>query len=93
MSKEDWIWVAIRIFGIYLIVLAITSVPALVMNAYIVSQNAALQVDTVDKMHDTIFQAAAASLTNNIVRVVLFSLIGFYFLRSGKLIFKLISRK
>ena len=105
MSKDDWIWVAVRIFGIYLIVLAITSVPPLVMNAYtlfqndvskvdaLVDQDISSGVDTVDKIHDLIFQATAASLTNNIVRVVLFCLIGFYFLRHGKLFFRLISRK
>jgi hypothetical protein len=30
MSKEDWIWVALRIFGIYLIVLATISIPEIV---------------------------------------------------------------
>lgn len=30
MTKQDWIWVAIRIFGIYLLVLAVTTVPRVV---------------------------------------------------------------
>ena len=34
MSKEDWIWVAIRIFGIYLLVLAITAAPSLFSDAF-----------------------------------------------------------
>ena len=27
MSKQDWIWVAIRIFGIYLLVMAVIAIP------------------------------------------------------------------
>ena len=30
MTKHDWIWVAIRIFGIYLLVLAIIAIPSLI---------------------------------------------------------------
>jgi hypothetical protein len=37
MTKDDWIWVAIRIFGIYLVVLAITSVPGIVNSALMTS--------------------------------------------------------
>lgn len=30
MSKDDWIWVAIRIFGIYLLVLSVVTIPGVV---------------------------------------------------------------
>ena len=44
MNKDEWIWVAIRIFGIYLLVLAIISIPEEgVQNS--VSQPAASQAD------------------------------------------------
>ena len=34
MTKEDWIWIAIRIFGIYLIVLAIISIPGVINSGF-----------------------------------------------------------
>ena len=34
MTKEDYVWVGIRIFGIYLLVLALTTLPNLVHSGY-----------------------------------------------------------
>jgi hypothetical protein len=35
MDKEDWIWVALGIFGIYLIVLAIIALPRFFSSTYV----------------------------------------------------------
>ena len=34
MDRKDWIWVAIRIFGIYLLVLAVCSLPDVLGSAF-----------------------------------------------------------
>ena len=104
MDKKDWIWVAIRIFGIYLLVLAITGLPGLVSSAYstYVFRDMAKMYDSMtqddnsdamnalNNMFGKMYATSVSSFAGSVVRVVLFSIIGIYLLRSGKLIFKLI---
>jgi hypothetical protein len=127
MTKEDWIWIAIRIFGIYLIVLAIISIPGIINSGFMTislwdihqaqdkrfgemsmlvgndgkSSTGQDIVWTSEKLKDikdiytdmsfSMFESNLASFVSNIVEFILFLFCGVYFLRSGKLVFKLIS--
>ena len=112
MTREDYIWVAIRIFGIYLIVLAVTGLPGLVMHGTLAYQlrdmahqggaSQRMQPDTTGERtldpamqtsritEDFMFRNSLASFVSPLVRVIMFSIGGIYFLRGGKLIFGLI---
>ena len=98
MDKRDWIWVAIRIFGIYMLVLAVTGVPSLISYGWMALTFWRMQPtpsgdDSNKLLLDTMVRAKvsyAGLLGAQIVRVTLFTLVGVYLLRSGRLIFRLI---
>ena len=102
MDKKDWIWVAIRIFGIYMLVLAVTGVPSLISSAWMTHafwslekrRGPTLSEDDSNKvLLDALLRAKgiyASSLLAQVVRVIVFTLIGVYLLKSGRLIFRLI---
>ena len=97
MTKEDWIWVAIRIFGIYLIVLAVISLPALLGSSIMVhswwglSADASEASDLMDTMASRLLTAQFSALLSALCRVIVFTGCGVYLVRSGKLIFRLVS--
>jgi hypothetical protein len=105
MEKQDYVWAAIKIFGIYLIVLAIIAIPELVgygiqMGGYDTKTEVIIQKDQIAKGSNAIdFKYVAEEMRLNAIslfishlsKVILFSIIGFYFLNSGKLIFNLIN--
>jgi hypothetical protein len=105
MSKEDWIWVAIRIFGIYLVVLTITAIPRFVSTSlnlyYNQSYKKAVITDygaegnvtkdnEVGDMMRTVYTTSVTTFAGCIVKLVLFASLGVYFLKGGKLIFRLV---
>ncbi len=107
MDKKDWIWVAIRIFGIYLVVMGIVGVPKMIGSGIIASflyddyqyyEDASSDVDTSDtfekgvaELHKSTFERALSDLILGLTRVILFLGCGIYFLRGGKRIFKLVN--
>ncbi len=99
MKREDYIWVAIRVFGIYLLVLAIVSLPLLVSSAYSTWAMRDLALDTRGdpdmslglQLASRLAIAHVTSLIAAAGKAVLFSLAGWYFLRRGSLIFRLVS--
>jgi len=102
MTKEDWIWVAIRIFGIFLIVKAITALPDVVGGVAQASQWRSLgdsrcyrgdlseEFRVFDELRSTAFTVMVSRLMKAVARVALFAVCGVYFLRGGRLIFRLI---
>ncbi len=100
MSKQDWIWVAIRIFGIYLLVMAITAVPAFVSSFIVLCHTWGSEgwlsmvagegeaARTLARMVEGIAVTSFANCANYFLQVVLLGGIGLYFIRSGKLIFR-----
>ena len=93
MTKDEWIWVAIRIFGIYLLVLALIAIPDVIGNFYAASQL------TEFSQSDDILAASAkslkgASITKGftaLMKLFIFSIVGFYFIRHGKFLHRLAS--
>lgn len=133
MSKEDWIWVAIRIFGIYLVVLAIMAVPGVANSAFMVWNYRDLHLmhqsmrantvnpsdvakrlaesgkeapagevadkvsqfskaeDMVGDVYAGIYTSSISALLSGLCRLFLFAGCGAYFLRSGRIIFRLVA--
>ena len=91
MSKNEWIWVAIRIFGIYLLVLAIISIPDAIGNIYALIQMAdgAESYPELASMARSLNKAVVAKGTTATSQLVIFSIASYYFLRHGKAIHKM----
>ena len=93
MTKDEWIWVAIRIFGIYLLVLAIMALPETIGYVY-----ASIQMNAVEAAGNDLM-SLATSIRNTamskgliaITQVIIFTAFSFYFLRHGKWLHKLAS--
>jgi hypothetical protein len=99
MGREDWIWIAMRIFGIYLLVLAVIEIPTLMQSAFQVvayHKNIAFvgqQNDYLSQMMSTLERNSMSSLFGGTMRVIIYSLAGYYLLRRGKMLFKIMSRQ
>ena len=98
MNKEDWIWVAIKIFGIYLIVLSIINLPDVITNWWTVSPFGKVESkyylssgEECQFMADRLRTIGISNLIASIGKVVLFSAVGIYFVKSGKILFRIIS--
>ncbi len=109
MTRNDWIWVAIRIFGIYLIVLAIVEIPNVISSGVMTYHYWGLRgmepvslpdssaiISDLDRMSTRVFANMAVTqgtaLVHSIVRIILFGMIGCYFVTNGKLLFQLVGR-
>ena len=107
MSKEDWLWVAIRVFGIYLLVLAVTNVPSVfsaALRAYGASQLPTFRSarDSADapfaelaasfaQTKRATLSGALAELVSSVLSVLLFGVLGIYLVRNGRLLFRLVA--
>lgn len=95
MNKSEWIWVAIRIFGIYLLVLGIVAIPDVIGNVYglIHMSNAAKETTDMASMAISLQKAAMAKGVTASFQVVVFLMASIYFLKYGKAIHKLACRE
>jgi len=93
MTKDEWIWVAIRIFGIYLLVLAVIAIPEAIGNVYAYIKMSFTIQDSSDlpKLAISLKEAAIAKGSTAVAQFILFSMVSYYFLRHGKLIHKMAS--
>lgn len=104
MQKEDWIWLAIRVFGIYLLVLAVMAVPSVGSSLLAVCWDRGLPssrlLDSAPRegwgeVSKLLAEAQSEALKKNLsalvsslLRVVLFGGIGSYLIRNGRLVFR-----
>jgi len=100
MNKEEWIWVAIRIFGIFLLVMAILSIPRAIASIHYASifqsfsgSEVASATNGTEKFAIKIFDAQRSHSIRSILEVIVYGLFGFYFMRGGKAIHKIICRE
>jgi len=93
MTKDEWIWVSIRIFGIYLLVLAVISIPDAIgyIYAYLKIYVAANDIEGYAKMAMSMRDAAMSKGVTAIAQLFLFGSFSYYMLKHGKLIHKLAS--
>ena len=94
MNKRDWIWVAIRIFGIYLLVLAVVALPKILgasMILWTMSRPLGIfNLEMLGEAQELIFSNALKDLCVSLFTVVLFTAIGSYMIRGGGWLFRLI---
>jgi len=96
MNKRDCIWVAIRIFGIFLLVHALMAIPDFMSAVYQVcnywsssppvvtsSTNAGVR-ETFSYSQRMIFSSAFAQFIRSSLQVVIYALAGVYLIRGGE---------
>jgi hypothetical protein len=106
MNRNEWIWVAIRVFGVYLLVLAATSLPDVANAAWstyvfagVAERHPALTEGKSDaaglwvEMTREWRRVSLNSLVASVARVVLYSIFGYYLLRKGNFLFRIVSRQ
>ena len=98
MNKEEYIWVALRIFGLFLIVMAILAIPDAIAVFYQSSIFYSFSVGELseaandsEKLGMKIFEAQRIKSISSLLKVIIYGLFGVYFLRGGRAIHKLIS--
>jgi hypothetical protein len=97
MDKEDWIWVTIKIFGIYLIILAIINLPEVISNWWTVSPFSKIDSkyylssgEECQLMAERLRSIGISNFIASIAKVDFFSAMGIYLVKSGKILFNLI---
>ncbi|MCE5279803.1 MAG: hypothetical protein ABFD92_20640 [Planctomycetaceae bacterium] len=103
MNRNDWIWIAIRIFGIYLLVLAVCALPDVINSGFNLWMFSRLHLGDVFastqpehlgfQIKKSYLQLTLTGLVSSAVKVIFFALAGWWMLRRGNLLFKLISRQ
>jgi len=92
MKKQDWIWVAIRIFGIYLLVLAIVALPKVLGSSMILWMwsRGIFEIEMLNGAQSLIINTALKDLEVSVLTVFLFTGIGIYMIRGGGWLFRMI---
>jgi hypothetical protein len=93
MTKRDYIWVAIKVFGLYLLVEAIAALPvALSSGIYLISQPGLGMPNTTDLDHiaRTLHLNMWTQCLSSLVRVIICGAFGIYFMKNGAWLLKLI---
>ena len=94
MNKEDYIWAAIKIFGIFLIIMSITALPEIISSS--IQGYFFLTAEKITESEADSFKilmaasGALSSLVGSLARTIIFSIVGIYLIKSGKLIFKMV---
>ena len=92
MDKSEWIWTAIRISGIFLVVMAVVAIPDVISsiyNAVVFGNQAETSSGEMMTQFNVLAKAHSTMAVNACSRIVLFSGFGFYFLKHGKLLHRL----
>ena len=94
MKKRDWIWVAIRIFGIYLLVLAVIALPKIVGASMVLwmatGRYGFFDLESMSDARKLLFDTGLKDLCVSLTTFVLFTAIGIYMVRGGGWLFRLI---
>ena len=94
MTRDDYIWIGVRLFGVYLLVRAIMSGVGLASNlssALVAERLRESNVDAAADMADKLFYTALATSASSAVSCVLYLLAAVYLLRGGALVFRLVA--
>lgn len=91
MEKSDYVWVGIRIFGIFLLIQAVLALPNLFTSSLEIYTNWIKVPDTTDPlntMRSYLFSTGLNALVGAITRVLIYGLVGLYLTRSGRILFR-----
>jgi len=93
MTKHDCIWIAIRVFGIYLLVQAVISIPSVMSSAFglyeafpIVHSGSA----DMDRVSRTILSSMGGQLVNSLARLFVCGAVGIYLVKGGTWLFRIL---
>ncbi len=92
MTKHDWIWVAIKVLGLYLLVEAIIAIPGLIGSAHGVYQHygfppaSSVELDRISRL---LHEGLETQFISSLFRVIICAAGSFYFLRRGRFLFRL----
>lgn len=88
MTKHDWIWVAIRVFGIYLLVLAVIAVPSVVSSTFALCElKTSPELDTLSA---SLFSTIRSQLVNALARLFICGAAGIYLVKGGSWLFRIL---
>ena len=95
MTKRDWIWVAVRVFGLYLLVMAIVAIPQTIGAGiqWWITYDPGPKADS-DKLYDMTNMLSKSHLgifIAGIVRLIGLGLAGVYFLKGARAVCRLIA--
>lgn len=96
MDRNSWIWVAIRVFGIFMLVMAALALPDLMnhgFNAWLMRDASLFAGSPTEKMGNTLARASFGAAITSLFKVVFYLLVSWYLLRKGNFLFKLISHQ
>ncbi len=97
MSKQDWLWVAIRIFGIYLLVMAVAHISAALASAWSVwffwdlLSGPPLEAGELTKSMGVMMKSQVSVLIGNVLYVIICGLAGLYMVVRGQFLFRLVN--
>lgn len=93
MTKQDFVRVGIRIFGIYPLVQAVVSLAGVVNSIFMASQFRDMPGQSgLDSVADQLYRHDLSEITGGGPRLLLFTLFGLSLLRGGLFVFELASR-
>ena len=91
MEKRDYIWIAIRIFGIYLLVEAIVAILAVAgALLQIYSYSGPPPHESIVHLRNEIHAAAMTTVLRSLLAVLIYGMVGTYLTLGGKLVMRLI---
>jgi hypothetical protein len=93
MSKRDWIWFAIRVFGVYLLVKAVVTIPDIFSSFFgLYNTPSGLHSESAElsKLHHSLHVSFLSVFAGSIVKFFIFAMIGIYLIRRGSWLFKIL---
>ena len=95
LTRDDVLWLGIRLFGVYLVIRAVVSAASLFASLGTYIQAQSFQKSSFEEVADaglSLYIASTGGMLSSGLRVVVYSLFALYFLRGGNLLFRLASR-
>jgi hypothetical protein len=96
MTKNEWLWVSVRITGLAFLVMAVAAVPDAISGAYAAIQYGDIPLgissagDT--SLHNMV-KAAKAFAIKSVIQASLYTIASFYFIKRGKLVHEILSKE
>lgn len=93
MEKRDWIWVAIRVFGLFLLVRAVEAIPHLVSSSLLTyelwdTRHLPPGSDALAQIQHMTLKTATTGAIDGLAAVLIYGGIGLYLVRNGALVFR-----
>jgi hypothetical protein len=91
MNKQEWTWLSIRVFGLYMIVEAVKALPGVLSGLYRMAISFSIPIiKGQENLSGQIGDALKAVLVSSVLQLVIYTIAGVYLLRGGVFLFKLI---